>query len=190
MSFQGILYGIVRTTVESALLNVSVDVTILTFKGVVSMLSSPVQIMAYAAALPEGALMHPKVLLHLGARAAIDQALSRLAKNGSLMRVCHGIYVCPVETRFGPRPACNREGARIAVGALGGDHSALRRHCGERPWTHHPDAGAVGLPDLRTASQADARGGDSEPAPCSPLATGSSTPTSRRGRSRIVLAGA
>ena len=66
--------------------------------------SSPEQIMSYAAALPEGALLHPKVLLHLGTRAAIDQALSRLAKKGRLMRVCHGMYVCPVETRYGPRP--------------------------------------------------------------------------------------
>ena len=66
--------------------------------------SSPEQIMSYATALPEGALLHPKVLLHLGSRAAIDQALSRLAKKERLMRVCHGIYVCPVETRFGPRP--------------------------------------------------------------------------------------
>ncbi len=66
--------------------------------------SSPEQIMTYAATLPEGALLHPKALLHLGTRAAIDQALSRLAKKGKLLRVCHGIYVRPVETRFGPRP--------------------------------------------------------------------------------------
>ena len=66
--------------------------------------SSPQQIMTYATTLPEGSLLHPKVLLHLGTRAAIDQSLSRLAKKGRLMRVCHGIYVCPVETRFGPRP--------------------------------------------------------------------------------------
>ena len=66
--------------------------------------SSPEQIMTYAAALPEGALLHPKTLLHLGTRAAIDQALSRLAKKGNLLRVCHGIYVSPVETRFGSGP--------------------------------------------------------------------------------------
>ena len=66
--------------------------------------SSPEQIMTYAATLPEGSLLHPKVLLHLGTRAAIDQALSRLVKKRSLMRVCHGIYVCPVETRFGLHP--------------------------------------------------------------------------------------
>ena len=64
--------------------------------------STPEEIMTYAASLPEGSLLHPKGLLQFGSRAAIDQALSRLAKSGALMRVCHGIYVLPVETRFGP----------------------------------------------------------------------------------------
>ncbi len=73
------------------------------------MASTPEQIMSYAASLPEGGLLHPKALLHLGSRAAIDQALSRLAKQGRLMRVCHGIYVPPVETRFGDRaPALDK----------------------------------------------------------------------------------
>ena len=66
--------------------------------------STPEQIMNHAASLPEGGLLHPKVVLHLGSRAAIDQALHRLAKQGRLMRVCHGIYVKPIETRFGTRP--------------------------------------------------------------------------------------
>ena len=71
--------------------------------------STPEQIMDYAASLPEGGLLHPKALLHLGSRAAIDQALSRLAKQGRLMRVCHGIYVFPVDTRFGERaPALDK----------------------------------------------------------------------------------
>ena len=68
------------------------------------MLSLPQLIAKYASALPEGAVLHPKALLHLGSRAAIDQALSRLARSGRLLRVCQGIYVRPVETRFGPRP--------------------------------------------------------------------------------------
>ena len=34
----------------------------------------------------------------------MDQALSRLARSGRLNRVCQGVYVRPVETRFGPRP--------------------------------------------------------------------------------------
>ena len=57
-----------------------------------------------ASDLPEGAVLHPKALLHLGSRAAVDQALSRLARRGRLLRVCRGVYVRPVETRFGSRP--------------------------------------------------------------------------------------
>ena len=63
----------------------------------------PLQIMRYAATLPEGALLCPNALLHLGNRAAVDQALSRLTRAGSLLRICQGVYVPPVETRFGKR---------------------------------------------------------------------------------------
>ena len=66
--------------------------------------SLPRLIMEYAAESPEGSLLCPNVLLHLGNRDAVDQALSRLARSGRLSRVCQGIYVRPVETRFGPRP--------------------------------------------------------------------------------------
>ena len=31
------------------------------------------------------------------------QALSRLARKGELIRVCQGVYVRPIQTRFGPR---------------------------------------------------------------------------------------
>lgn len=63
--------------------------------------SLPRQIEDYAATLPEGALLCPNALLHLGTRAAVDQALSRLARRGRLMRICQGVYVRPIETRFG-----------------------------------------------------------------------------------------
>ena len=66
--------------------------------------SLPYLVMNYAEDSPEGTLLCPNVLLHLGSRAAVDQALSRLARKGRLMRVCQGIYVRPVDTRFGPRP--------------------------------------------------------------------------------------
>ena len=66
--------------------------------------SLPQLIEKQASDLPEGAVLHPKALLHLGSRAAIDQALSRLARSGRLLRVCQGVYVHPVETRFGSRP--------------------------------------------------------------------------------------
>ena len=66
--------------------------------------SLPSQIMSHAAESPEGTLLCPSALLHLGSRAAVDQALSRLARKGELLRVCQGVYVWPVQTRFGPRP--------------------------------------------------------------------------------------
>ena len=66
--------------------------------------SLPRLIMDHVAELPEGSLLCPNVLLHLGNRDAVDQALSRLARSGRLSRVCQGVYVRPVETRFGPRP--------------------------------------------------------------------------------------
>ena len=64
----------------------------------------PSQIMSHAVESPEGTLLCPGALLHLGSRAAVDQALSRLARKGELMRVCQGVYVRPIQTRFGPRP--------------------------------------------------------------------------------------
>ena len=68
------------------------------------MSSLPQLIEEQASDLAEGAVLHPKALLHLGSRAAIDQALSRLARGGRLLRVFQGVYVSPVETRFGARP--------------------------------------------------------------------------------------
>ena len=47
--------------------------------------------------------MAAKELLHLGSRAAVDQVLSRLAGRGTLLRAGRGIYVLPVESRFGTR---------------------------------------------------------------------------------------
>ena len=66
--------------------------------------SLPRQIMDQAAGSPEGVLLCPSALLHLGTRAAVDQALSRLARKGALIRVCQGVYVRPIQTRFGLRP--------------------------------------------------------------------------------------
>ena len=63
----------------------------------------PRRIMGHAAALPEAAPLCPGALLHLGGRSAVDQALSRLARSGRLMRICQGVYMRPVETRFGSR---------------------------------------------------------------------------------------
>ena len=66
--------------------------------------SLPSQIMSHANESPEGTLLCPSALLHLGNRAAVDQTLSRLARRGEIMRVCQGVYVWPAQTQFGPRP--------------------------------------------------------------------------------------
>jgi len=52
----------------------------------------------------EGVPVAAKELLHLGTRVAVDQTLSRLARRGSLLRVGRGLYVRPIEGRFGIRP--------------------------------------------------------------------------------------
>lgn len=53
--------------------------------------------------MPEAAPICAANLLHLGKRAAVDQALSRLARTEELVRICQGVYMRPVETRFGRR---------------------------------------------------------------------------------------
>jgi len=60
-------------------------------------------IKAYVETLPEGATLSAKELLHLGERAAVDQALSRLVKRGEILRIRRGLFALPVKTRFGER---------------------------------------------------------------------------------------
>ncbi len=52
---------------------------------------------------PEAVPVSAKGLLHLGSRAAIDQALSRMVRRGQLLRIGRGLYLRPVQTRFGAR---------------------------------------------------------------------------------------
>jgi hypothetical protein len=60
-------------------------------------------ILEHAARLPEGGAIAAKGLLHLGNRAAVDQALSRLVERGQLLRAGRGVYLLPVTSRFGTR---------------------------------------------------------------------------------------
>jgi len=66
-------------------------------------MSLPESIALRAESLPEGGLLSPKEFLHLGSRAAVDQAFSRLAKQGKLLRIARGSYAIPVSSRFGTR---------------------------------------------------------------------------------------
>jgi hypothetical protein len=61
------------------------------------------QILKHAERLPEGTPVAAKGLLHLGNRAAVDQALSRLVERGQLLRAGRGVYLRPIASRFGTR---------------------------------------------------------------------------------------
>lgn len=61
------------------------------------------KILAHAERLPEGTPVAAKSLLHLGNRAAVDQALSRLTERGQLIRAGRGVYLHPIRSRFGTR---------------------------------------------------------------------------------------
>lgn len=63
----------------------------------------PETILRQARSLPEGGVLSPKEFLHLGGRSAVDQAFSRLAKAGKLLRVARGAYAAPISSRFGSR---------------------------------------------------------------------------------------
>lgn len=97
------------------------------------MKSLPKRIMEHAQSLPEATPLCAGALLHLGNRAAVDQALSRLAKSGELLRVCQGVYMRPIETRFGLRnpstwqavQALSELWGEIVVPCGGGAASAL-----------------------------------------------------------------
>ncbi|MER1940712.1 DUF6088 family protein [Castellaniella sp. FW104-16D08] len=65
--------------------------------------SLPKAILQHARSLPEGGVLSPKEFLHLGSRSAVDQAFSRFAKQGKLLRVARGAYTAPVNSRFGSR---------------------------------------------------------------------------------------
>jgi hypothetical protein len=56
-------------------------------------MSLPSIILERSRALPEGTILSPKEFLHLGSRAAVDQAFSRLARGGVLSRVARGVYI-------------------------------------------------------------------------------------------------
>lgn len=68
----------------------------------------PELILQHAQSLPEGGVLSPREFLHLGSRAAVDQALSRLVKSGKLLRVARGSYTAPVSSRFGSRAPAPR----------------------------------------------------------------------------------
>lgn len=76
-------------------------------------------ILEQSASQPEGSVLTAKEFLHLGKRAAVDQALSRLARAGQLLRIARGQYIRPLSSRFGtylPTPERVVEGVAAVTG--------------------------------------------------------------------------
>ena len=82
--------------------------------------SLPERIMEYAEARPEATPIQAEDLQHLGDRAAVARALSRLVRSDRLLRICRGVYMRPIQTRFRLR-APSLEQAITALASLWGE---------------------------------------------------------------------
>lgn len=58
------------------------------------------EVQQYVQRRPRGQPFTTSVLMKYGARAAVDQALSRLANTGRIVRLTRGVYVRPEQNRF------------------------------------------------------------------------------------------
>lgn len=61
------------------------------------------KITLYAEKFPEGHVFSPRSFLHMGNRPAVDQALYRLVRKGSMIRIFQGGYVKAINTPSGKR---------------------------------------------------------------------------------------
>lgn len=90
------------------------------------MASLPALILQRSLSIPMGSILAPREFLHLGSRAAVDQAFCRLAKDGHLQRVARGLYIAASSAAsFGEMTV---EAVVQSVAAVGGASVAI---CGE-----------------------------------------------------------
>lgn len=68
-----------------------------------TMTSVKARILEHSRRLPEGAIVSPGTFRHLGSPASVSQALSRLAREGKLLRISQRNYLQLKQTRFGTR---------------------------------------------------------------------------------------
>ena len=59
------------------------------------------RILAHARRRPKGTPLQAKGLLRFGSRSAVSRALSRLSGRDDLFRIARGVYVLPIEGRYG-----------------------------------------------------------------------------------------
>ena len=81
------------------------------------MKSLPERIMEHAEATPRPRRSARRPCFTSAKRAAVGQALSRLARSGRLMRIRQGVYMRPIQTRFG-RCAPSTEKSLLALSEL------------------------------------------------------------------------
>lgn len=80
----------------------------------------PDRVMEHAEAQPEATPVRADDLLHFGDRTAVARSLSQLARSERLLRICRGVYMRPIPTRFGLR-APRLEKALSSLSALWGE---------------------------------------------------------------------
>lgn len=68
------------------------------------MTSLPTVILERSMSLPSGSVLSPREFLHVGSRAAVDQAFCRLVKAGRLQRVARGLYISARDLESTPEP--------------------------------------------------------------------------------------
>ena len=139
------------------------------------MKSLPERIMGYAEAKPEATPIQAEDLLHLGDRAAVSRALSRLAGSERLMRIYRGVYMRPIQTRFGHR-APSLEQAITALASLWGE-TIVSNGGDAANWLGLTTQNAVRTVYLTSGSRPTPafRSAPSQTAPCSALAVGGRT---------------
>ena len=113
------------------------------------MRSLPKRILEYAESLPEATPLCPAGLLHLDNRAAVDQALSRLARSDKLMRIFQGVYMLPKQTRFGVCSPCIDK-ALQSLAALWGETIVPTGLGRQLPGIDHAESGALRLSHFRS----------------------------------------
>lgn len=78
------------------------------------------QVLKYARRRGHGGVFTPRDLLQFGSRAAVDQALSRLARTGRIQRLARGLYQLPLEHPVvGQVPAAPRQVAEALARSSG-----------------------------------------------------------------------
>ena len=141
------------------------------------MKSLPERIMEHAEATPEATPICPTALLHLGKQGAVNQALSRLARSGRLMRICQGIYMRPIQTRFGrcaPSIYKSLQALSETLGARTNSPEWWRR--GQLAWVDDAESGPLGLSHLRPQPAIVLCQAPRRSAPCATMAAGRAVP--------------